>query len=65
MEEFYYKRFLNIGKDLLLPINDNYICAGVLLINLEKIRKDNIVNKMYEYMIKNNKNLYHHDQTII
>ena len=65
MEGFYYKGFLDISKDLLLPNLDNYICAGVLLINLEEIRKDDIVNKMYDFMIKNNKKLYYNDQTII
>ena len=67
MDNYYYKGFLDVSKDPLLSKNDNYICSGVLLINLENIRKNNIVNKMYEYMIKikNNKNLVFHDQTII
>jgi len=45
--------------------SDNNICAGVLLINLKEFRNDNIINKMYKYMIKNNKKLYFEDQTII
>ena len=64
MENYYYKGFIDINiryKDKI----DNYICAGVLLINLEKLRKDNIVNKMYIYMINNKKKLLKHDQTII
>ncbi len=65
MEGFYYKGFIDIIIDKFLPKNRNYICAGVLLINLEEIRKDNIVKKMYKYMIKKNKKLIHHDQTII
>ena len=65
MEGFYYKGFLDVNKDKFLPNNDNYICSGVLLINLKNLRKDDIVNKMYKYMIKNNKKLYCHDQTII
>ena len=65
MDEYYYRGFLGIGKDNFLPNNDNYICSGVLLINLENLRKDNIVNKMYKYMIKHKKNLHYHDQIII
>ena len=65
VDNYYYKGFLDIGIDLFLPNNDNYICAGILLINLENLRKDDIINKMYDYMIKNNDNLYYHDQTII
>ena len=65
MDNYYYKGFLDISIDQFLPNNDNYICSGVLLINLGNLRKDDIINKMYNYMIKNNKNLYFHDQTII
>jgi lipopolysaccharide biosynthesis glycosyltransferase len=65
MDNYYYKGFLDTGKDYFLPNNDNYICSGVLLINLENLRNDDIVNKMYLYMIKNNQNLYFHDQSII
>ena len=64
MDNYYFKGFLDINVRYNLKI-DNYICSGVLLINLEKLRKDKIVNKMYDYMIKNNKNLYFHDQSII
>ena len=64
MDNYYYKGFLDINDRFNLKI-DNYICAGVLLINLEILRKDDIVNKMYDFMIKNNKNLYFHDQSII
>ena len=65
MDNYYYKGFLDIGIDYFLPNNDNYICAGILLINLDNLRKDDIINKMYDYMIKNNDNLYYHVQTII
>jgi len=64
MENFYYKGFLDINLRFNLNI-ENYICSGVLLINLENLRKDNIINKMYKYMIKNNQNLYSHDQSLI
>ena len=65
MDNYYYKGFLDISIDPFLAKNKNYICSGVLLINLENIRKDDIVNEMFNYMIKNNKSLYFHDQTII
>ena len=64
MDNYYYKGFLDINERFNLKI-DNYICAGVLLINLENLRKDDILNKMYDYMIKNNENLYFHAQSII
>lgn len=64
MDNYYYKGFLDINERFNLKI-DNYICAGILLINLENLKKDDIVNKMYDYMIKNNENLYFHDQSII
>ena len=57
MDNYYYKGFLDIYIEEFLPNNNNYICSGVLLINLENLRKDDIINKMYDYMIKNNDNL--------
>ena len=65
MNGFYYKGFLDISLDFFIPYIENYICSGILLINLKKLRDDDVVNKMFEYMLKNNKNLYFHDQTII
>ena len=55
---------LNYGVDYLGLISEKYINAGVLLINLAKIRND---NKCYEmlYMAKYNNNLHNNDQTII
>ena len=63
----YVLGFLDIlsgGVDYLGLISEKYINAGIILINLEKIRKD---RKHYEllYMALNHKNLKHHDQTII
>ena len=55
---------LNDGVDYLGLISDKYINAGVLLFNLDKIRKDNKCFEML-YMAKNNKNLRNNDQTII
>ena len=64
MDFYYFKGFLDINEYFKVQ-NDNFICSGVLLINLENLRNDKIVNKMYDYMIKNNKHLYFHDQSII
>jgi len=55
---------LSHGVDYLGIISEKYINAGVLLINLDLIRKD---KKYYEiiHMLKNNKKLKNNDQTII
>jgi lipopolysaccharide biosynthesis glycosyltransferase len=63
----YVLGFLDIfsgAVDYLGLKSEKYINAGIILINLEKIRKD---RKHYEllYMALNHKNLKHHDQTII
>ena len=65
MENLYFRGFLDILNDPFNPKSDIYICAGVLLINLEELRKDDMVNKMHKFMLKNEKNLYFQDQTII
>ena len=65
MENLYFRGFLDILNDPFNRQSDIYICAGVLLINLEELRKDDMVNKMYQFMIKYNKKLYYHDLTII
>lgn len=66
-ENNYVLGFLDIlsgAVDYLGLKSEKYINAGIILINLEKIRKD---RKHYEllYMALNHKNLKHHDQTII
>ena len=63
----YILGFLDIlsgGIDYLGIPSEKYINAGVLLMNLEKIRKD---NKHFEllYMAKYHKKLKHQDQTVI
>ena len=42
-----------------------YITAGVILINLELMRKENITEKLFKFMKKNTKLLRQEDQTII
>ena len=55
---------LNYGVDYLGLNSEKYINAGVLLINLDKIRNDNKCFEML-YMAKNYKKLNNNDQTII
>ena len=56
--------FLSGALDYLGLISEKYINAGIILLNLEKLRKD---NKHYEllYFALNHKNLKHQDQTVI
>ena len=68
MEGFYYKGFLDTLQDSFNPDNEIYICSGVLLINLEEIRKDDIENTIYKFMKDNKERLLqepYHDQPII
>ena len=71
MENLYYRGFLdhnneelNILKDFGIE-DDHYICAGVMLINLEKLRQDNMEQKFEEFINQNNDKLKEHDQTVI
>ena len=42
-----------------------YITAGVLLINIDKMKTENITYKFFEFINKNKKLLIQHDQTVI
>ena len=42
-----------------------YITAGVILLDLEKIRKENITNQFFSFIKKNQKLLRQEDQTVI
>lgn len=44
MSCLYYRSFLDIVDESFNPYSDIYICAVVLLINLEELRKDDMVN---------------------
>lgn len=48
-----------------LSFGDEYINSGVILINLEKWRKDNIQQKFINFLLKHSGNVHHHDQGII
>lgn len=42
--------------------NKHYVCAGVMLLNLKKMREDNIQEKLEEFVEKKNSQLVWHDQ---
>lgn len=71
MENLYYRGFLDHNKEELNILkdfgieDDHYICAGVMLINLEKLRQDNMEPKFEEFIAQNNEKLKQHDQTVI
>lgn len=48
-----------------LSLDQNYINAGVLLINLKKWREENITNKFLQFIEKFNGNVPHLDQGVI
>ena len=70
---------LDMGNNIILGFVDNsykkaeefgiktykYIVSGVLLINLKKIRKENITQKFFEFMDKYQDKLTQEDQTVI
>ena len=67
LDDNYVLGFLDVlsgGVDYLGVKSEKYICAGVILLNLEKIRND---NKTYQLIniSKSNVKLRHVDQTII
>ena len=54
-----------IKNELGFSNDDDYINAGVLLINLKKWREDNVEVKFIEFMAKNQHRYYQHDQGVI
>lgn len=52
---------LQVGLD----INSSYINAGMILINIKKWRKNNIVERFIKFIKKYNGNVFHHDQGTI
>lgn len=57
--ELYAKRMVGMNDDA------SYINSGFLLINLDKWRADHIEERILEFLVKNNGNVYHHDQGLI
>lgn len=54
-----YKKELKISK------NEPYINAGVLMIPLQRWRKEGMEQKFVDYLVANKGNVHHHDQGII
>ena len=44
---------------------DHYICAGVMIINLELLRKDNMTEKFDKFIADHPDKIDHHDQDVI
>lgn len=68
MNGYYYKGYLDDNVHAVenfIKENDHCICSGVMLVNLEELRKDNMVKKFSEFIEKNNERLIQHDQTTI
>lgn len=68
MEGLYYRGFLDAnvrGTEKFGIYNDHYICSGVMLVNLVKLRADNMEPKFAEFIEKNNDKLEQWDQTVI
>ena len=65
MEGYYFKGYRVWSRKVLDKYIHNYLCAGVLLINLKELRKNNIGKKFSEFITENSTNLTYHDETII
>lgn len=67
MEGLYYRGFLDYPYPMeCFNFNgDHYICSGVMLINLEKLRRDNMETQIATFIVENNDKLVQHDQTVI
>ena len=46
-------------------LEDNYINAGVLFINLKKWRQDNVEEKFINFMVENQNRFYQHDEGVL
>ena len=68
MKDNYFYGFLDERVNSLLRFgikNPVVLCCGVLLINLEALRKNNITQKFIEFLNKERERIIQHDQTII
>lgn len=69
MNGLYYRGFLDnsckFPEKFGIYDNDHYICDGVMVVNLEELRKDDMVKKFNDFIEKNNDKLEQHDQTVI
>lgn len=55
----------SIKKSVGIDKTERYINAGMLLMNLKKMRENNIEKKFLEFIDKYNGNVIHHDQGVI
>ncbi len=71
MKGYYYKGFLDSvpnDVDVFTTENDNAICSGVMIINLDELRKDDMMYKIHKFMEEKKEILSkkkYHDQTLI
>lgn len=65
----YYLAYLDDKQGPLLRefglSDDEYVCDGVMVINLKKLREDNMVSKYKSFIEMYNDKLIQHDQTVI
>ena len=65
MENYYYKGYHVWSRQCIDKFVDNYICSGVLLINLKELRENNITRKFNEFIQNHKDELEYHDETVI
>lgn len=70
MDGYCYKAFLDwsfLANSLKCfdVSTDHYVCDGVMIINLDELRKENAVDKFNDFIKKHNDKLVQHDQTVI
>ena len=71
MEGYYYRGFLDNNQNGINRMkefgvkDDFYICDGVMLVNLQELRKDNVEDQFNKFIKENNDKLLQHDQTVV
>ncbi len=68
LNDNYYLGYLDDRRGALKEFglnDDNYICDGVMVVNLKKLRDDNMVSKFKKFIEQYNDKLVQHDQTVI
>ena len=68
MQGLYYRGLLDETVDATVAFgieNDHCICSGVMVVNLDELRKDDVVSKFQKFIEENNEKLVQHDQTTI
>jgi lipopolysaccharide biosynthesis glycosyltransferase len=64
MENYYYKGYRVCSRKFNHKFINNYICSGVLLINLKELRKNNITQQYYKFIKEKGKKLIYHDESL-